>query len=72
MWIIKAKKTCEFLKDLHRDDGLGIPDIHLTTNANEAKVYRTHTEATSVVSRLEDAGSTLKLAVVRTLGRTPN
>lgn len=72
MWAIKDKKTGEFVKRLYRDDGLGLPDLLMIKNANDAKIYKTKIEADNLVNRFKEYGSPLKLEVIRVWGRIPN
>ena len=65
MWAIKDKKTGEFVKRLCRDDGLGLPDLHMAENANDAKIYKTKMEADNLVNRFKEYGSQMKLEVIR-------
>lgn len=73
MWAIKDKKTGEFVKALCRDDGVGIPDLHMTKIANDAKVYKSRVDANNVVDRFKTVpGLNSRLEVIKVWGRTPN
>lgn len=73
MWAIRDKKTGEFVKTLHRDDGNGLPDLHMTKIANDAKVYRSRVDANSVIDRFKSVpGLNSRLEVIKVWGRTPN
>lgn len=73
MWAIKDKKTGEFVKDLLRNDGVGIPDLHMTHSANDAKVYKSRIDANNIVDRFTTIpGLKSRLVVIKVWGRTPN
>ena len=71
MFVIKYKKTGEFIKDLYRNDGLGIPDLHMTEHSNEAKLF-SRSDANDLVDRFKNYGSQMKFEVCKAWGRRPN
>ena len=72
MWAIRDRKTGEYVMKLYRDTGVGLPDLHMTDSAKNAKIYKSRIEANDLVDRFRDYGSPLRLEVIKVWGRTPN